>query len=155
MQLCVLCRCFREAEDPRLPTSLSAPHPPTMTTDPTAKWAARRDWRWDNRPSLIHQGPVFRLLSTPPQSAGGRWEMEGCGSIMRCFSRGGQTCLTSRHAHPHTHTHVHFCKTGSGQPLPCQFSLPSQPCTECLCLRKDLIRGGSATCGVSSKEAGQ
>ena len=41
MQVCVFCRCFREAKDPRLPISLSAPHPPTMTIDPTAKWAAR------------------------------------------------------------------------------------------------------------------
>lgn len=155
MRVCVLCRCFREAKDPRLPTSLPALHPATRTIDPTAKWAARRDRQWGNRPSLNHRGPVLRLLFTPAPSAGGRWEMEGCGSIMRLCSRGGQTRLASRDTRPHTHTHAHVCKMESGQPLPCQFSLPSQPCTECLCLRKDVIRGGSVTCGVSSKEAGR
>lgn len=79
MQLCVLCRCFREAEDPRLPTSLSAPHPSTMTTDPTAKWAARQDWQWGNRPSLIHQGPCSGYYLPLPKALedDGRWKDAG------------------------------------------------------------------------------
>ena len=113
MWVCVLCRCFREAEDPRLPTSLPAPHPATRTIDPTAKWAARRDRQWGNRPSLIHRGPMLRLLFTPPPSAGGRWEMEGCGSIMRHCSRGGRTRLASRDTLAPTLTHMSmFAKWG-------------------------------------------
>lgn len=80
MQVCVFCRCFREAKDPRLPTSLSALHPPTMTIDPTAKWAARQDWGWGNRPSLIHpKNPCSGYYLPLPKALedNGRWKDVG------------------------------------------------------------------------------
>ena len=94
--------------------------------------------------------------------------MERCGSIMRCFSRDRLTHLAGRDTLPRTHIHVHVFKMGSGQPLPFQFSLPSQlpfsfpfPTLYRVLVpeeghdqRKDVIRGKSATCGVFSKEAG-